>query len=176
MRLIAALVGSLACLLAASQAFADYVSGEVRVFLRAGPGLEFRILKVLTMGAEARKIGSGGDWVQVRIGGDLEGWIPAANLTNEEPPNVALPKVREKLDAAEAKAAELEKKVTEQTAQLEELATVTERNRVLESDAARADATARWKSIATGSVITLVGILIGLLAPRGSGQRSRLKL
>ncbi len=175
MRVIAAFVGSLVCLFGASHARADWVSGEVRVFLRAGPGLEFRILKVLTMGAEARKLGAGGDWVQVRVA-DLEGWIPAANLTSEEPPNVALPAAREKLKAAETKLAEAEQKLTQQTAALEEFATLKERNRVLEADASRADATARWKSIATGSAITLVGILIGLLAPRGSGQRSRLKL
>lgn len=174
MRVIAAIVGFSVCLLA-WHARADWIGGEVRVYLRAGPGLEFRILKVLSMGMPAQKLGAGGDWVQVRAG-DVEGWIPAADLTNEEPPNVALPKVREKLTAAEAKAAELEQKVTQQTSQLEELATLKERNRVLEADAARADATARWKSIAAGSVITLVGILIGLLAPRGSGQRSRLKL
>ena len=51
-----------------------------------------------------------------------------------------------------------------------------ERNRVLEDDAARAAATARWKSLTAGAGIVLVGILIGLIAPRGGGTRSRLKL
>jgi SH3 domain protein len=174
-RAIAAFVGVWICLLGAARARADYISGDVRVYLRAGPGLEFRILKILGMGAVAQKLGGGGEWVQVRAEG-LEGWIPAANLASEEPPNVALPKVREKLVAAEARVTELDQKLTQQTAQLEELATVKERNRVLEDDASRANATARWKSLAAGSAITLVGILIGLLAPRGSGTRSRLKL
>jgi len=171
----AAFLGLAVCLLAAASARADYIGGDLRVNLRAGPGLEFRILKILGEGAPAQKLSSEGDWIQVRTG-DLEGWIPAGNLSSEEPPNVALPRAREKLASAEARVTELESKVATQTKQLEELATLRERNRVLEDDASRADATARWKTLATGAAITLVGILIGLLAPRGSGQRSRLKL
>jgi uncharacterized protein YgiM (DUF1202 family) len=171
----AAVLGLALGLLAAPSARADYIGGEVRVNLRAGPGLEFRILRILTAGAPAQKLSAEGDWIQVRTG-DLEGWIPAGNLSNEEPPNLALPRVRDKLTTAEARVSELEQKVTAQTAQLAELATLRERNRVLEDDAANASANARWKTLATGAGITLVGILIGLLAPRGSGQRSRLKL
>ncbi|HKC50191.1 MAG TPA: TIGR04211 family SH3 domain-containing protein, partial [Myxococcota bacterium] len=174
-RVIAAVVVLGVCVLGASRARADYISGDVRVYLRAGPGLEFRILKILGMGAPAQKLSGAGEWVQVRVEG-VEGWIPAGDLSNEEPPNVALPKVREKLAAAEARASELDQKLSQQTAQLEELASIKERNRVLEDDASRANATARWKTLATGSAITLVGILVGLLAPRGSGTRSRLKL
>src|SRR5206468_2928248 len=113
--------------------------------------------------------------VRVRVA-DLDGWVQTENVSAEEPPNVALPRVREKLTSAEGKIGELDQKLTQQTAQLEELTTLRERNRVLEDDASRASSTARWKTLAAGSVITLVGILIGLLAPRGSGQRSRLKL
>lgn len=164
-----------ACLLAPALARADYIGGEVRVYLRAGPGLEFRILKILPEGAVAQRLGVEGDWARVRVA-DLEGWVQVGNVSSEEPPNVALPRVREKLVSAEGKMGELEKKLSQQTAQLEELAALRERNRVLEDDASRAAATARWKTLAAGSAITLVGILIGLIAPRGSGTRSRLKL
>jgi uncharacterized protein YgiM (DUF1202 family) len=164
-----------ACLLLPAGANADYIGGEVRVYLRAGPGLEFRILKILAEGAVAQRLGSEGEWTRVRVA-DLEGWVQAGNISAEEPPNVALPRVREKLTSAEGKMGELEQKLTQQTAQLEELATLRERNRVLEDDASRASSTARWKTLAAGSAITLVGILIGLIAPRGSGTRSRLKL
>jgi uncharacterized protein YgiM (DUF1202 family) len=164
-----------AFLLAPLGARADFIAGEVHVYLRAGPGLEFRILKILPEGATAQRVGGEGEWARVRVA-DLEGWIPAANVSAEEPPNVALPRVREKLTSAEGKIGELDQKLTQQTAQLEELATLRERNRVLEDDASRANSTARWKTLAAGSAITLVGILIGLLAPRGSGTRSRLKL
>ncbi|HTO69674.1 MAG TPA: TIGR04211 family SH3 domain-containing protein [Myxococcota bacterium] len=170
-----ALALALTASLLAPAARADYIGGEVRVNLRAGPGLEFRILKILTAGATAQKIGGDGEWVQVRTS-DLEGWIPRDNLTSEEPAALALPRMKDKLGAAESRVAELEAKVKEQGAQLEELATVKERNRVLQDDADSASATARWKTLATGAAITLVGILIGLIAPRGSGQRSRLKL
>ncbi|HTO07435.1 MAG TPA: TIGR04211 family SH3 domain-containing protein [Myxococcota bacterium] len=176
MRLYAATVALAAFWAAPFARGADYLGGEVRVYVRSGPGLEFRILKTLTAGLPAQKLSVEGEWVQVRIPGETEGWIPIGNLVNEEPASVALPKLKEKLAAAEARATELDQKVTAQAASLEELAQLKERNRVLEDDASRASSTARWKSLAAGSGITLVGILIGLLAPRGSGQRSRLKL
>ncbi|HTO55458.1 MAG TPA: SH3 domain-containing protein [Myxococcota bacterium] len=176
MRVHAAIVGLAACLCAATPARADYLGGELRIAVRAGPGLEFKVLRTLPAGASAQKLQAAGEWVQVRISGELDGWIPIANLTNEEPPSVALPRVKDKLTAAESKVSELEKKVGDQTAALEELATLKERNRVLEDDASRANATARWKSLAAGAGIILVGMLVGLLAPRGSGTRSRLKL
>jgi SH3 domain protein len=168
-------IGLAAAALGAPAARADYIGGEVRVNLRAGPGLEFRILKILTAGMPAQRMALNGEWVQVRAA-DLEGWIPRDNLTSEEPPSLALPRVKDKLTASESRIAELEQKVKDQAAQLEELGNLKERNRVLEDDAASAASTARWKTLATGSAITLVGILIGLVAPRGSGQRSRLKL
>lgn len=164
-----------AFLLAPAGARAEFIGGEVHVYLRAGPGLEFRILKILPEGAVAQRLGSEGEWTRVRVA-DLEGWVQAGNVSAEEPPNVALPRVREKLTSAEAKISELDQKLSQQTAQLEELAKLRETTRTLEDDASRASSTARWKTLAAGAAITLVGILIGLLAPRGSGTRSRLKL
>jgi SH3 domain protein len=133
----AAVVGLAACLCAASLARADYLGGEVRVNVRAGPGLEFKILKILPAGPAAQKLAVEGEWAHVRIAGELEGWIPIGNLTPEEPASVALPRAKEKLAAAEARASELEQKVSAQTAGLEELAQIKERNRVLEDDASR---------------------------------------
>ncbi len=156
-------------------AAADYIDGEVRAHLRSGPGLEFRILKILPAGAVVQTIGRDGDWIHVRHA-DLEGWVPNGNVSNQEPATALLPRVREKLVSAEGRITELDQKLVEQTAQLEELAALKERNRVLESDASRASATARWKSLTAGAGIVLVGILIGLIAPRGGGTRSRLKL
>jgi SH3 domain protein len=156
-------------------AAADYIDGEVRAHLRSGPGLEFRIMKILPAGSVVQTLGRDGDWIRVRHA-DLEGWVPASYVSNDEPASLALPRVREKLVTAEGRISELDQKLVEQTKQLEELATLRERNRVLESDASRMNATARWKSLTAGAGIVLVGILIGLLAPRGGGTRSRLKL
>ncbi len=162
-------------LVAAPIAAADYIDGEVRAHLRSGPGLEFRILKILPAGAVVQVVARDGDWIHVRAG-ELDGWVPGSNVSNAEPATLSLPKVREKLTSAEGRIGELDKKLVEQAAQLEELATLRERNRVLEDDASRAAASARWKSLTAGAAIVLVGILIGLIAPRGGGSRSKLKL
>jgi SH3 domain protein len=156
-------------------AAAEYIDGEVRAHLRSGPGLEFRILKILPAGTVAQRLGSDGEWVRVRVG-DLEGWLPSGSLSSEEPAILSLPKVREKLSSAESRIAELDQKLGAQAAQLAELTTLKERNQVLEADLSAINANARWKSLTAGAGIVLVGILIGLVAPRGGAQRSRLKL
>lgn len=175
MRVARWLVFLLLLVTAAHDAVADYIDGEVRAHLRSGPGLEFRILKILPAGAVVQTLGRDGEWIHVRHA-ELEGWVPSDNVSNAEPATMMLPRVREKLVGAEGRINELDKKLVEQASQLEELATLRERNRVLEADASRAASTARWKSLTAGAGIVLVGILIGLIAPRGGGTRSRLKL
>ncbi|MGH7289982.1 MAG: TIGR04211 family SH3 domain-containing protein [Myxococcota bacterium] len=156
-------------------AAADYIDGEVRAHLRAGPGLEFRILKILPAGTPVQKLGREGDWIHVRMA-DLEGWIPDGFVSTEEPATALLPRAKEKLVSAEGRITELDQKLSAQTAELEQLSSLRERNQVLEADVSRINASARWKSLTAGAGILLVGILIGLIAPRGGGTRSRLKL
>jgi len=159
----------------ARPASADYVDGQVQAHLRSGPGLEFRILKILPAGTVVQRLGRDGEWIRVRFG-DLEGWVPDGNVSADEPASLSLPKVREKLVSAEGKIAELDQKLATQTAQLEELAALRARADSLQEDVSRLNAGARWKSLTAGAGIVLFGILIGLLAPRGGGTRSRLKL
>lgn len=159
----------------AGSASADYIDGEVQGHLRAGPGLEFKILKILPAGTVVQRLGREGEWVRVRFG-DLEGWVPDGNVSAEEPAALSLPKVREKLVSAEGRIQELDQKLAAQTAQLEELAALRARTESLQEDVSRLNAGARWKSLTAGAGIVLFGILVGLLAPRGGGTRSRLKL
>lgn len=159
----------------AGSASADYIDGQVQGHLRAGPGLEFRILKILPAGTVVQRLGREGEWIRVRFG-DLEGWVPDGYVSPDEPAALSLPKVRDKLVSAEGRIAELDQKLAAQTAQLEELAVLRARAESLQEDVSRLNAGARWKSLTAGAGIVLFGILIGLLAPRGGGTRSRLKL
>jgi len=159
----------------AQVAVADYIDGQVQAHLRAGPGLEFRILKVLPAGTPVQRLGREGEWIRVRVA-DQEGWIPDGYVSGEEPASALLPRVREKLVSAESRISDLDRKLTEQTAALEQLTSLRERNQILEADVSRMNANASWKSLGAGAGIVLVGILIGLIAPRGGGTRSRLKL
>lgn len=156
-------------------AAAEFVDGEVRAHLRSGPGLEYRILKILPAGAPVRELERDGDWVRVRHA-DLEGWLPSDYVSTDQPASLQLPQLREKLVVAEARISELDQKLVAQSAELVELSNLRERNRVLEVDASNASANARWKALTAGAGIVLVGILIGLIAPRGGGTRSKLKL
>jgi len=156
-------------------AAAEFIDREVRAQLRAGPSLEYRIMKTLTAGSVVQVLGREGDWIRVRYE-DIEGWIPEGYASADEPASIVLVRVREQLVAAEARITELDLKRQAQTAEIEELAALRERIRVLESDAAQVNANARWKSLTAGAAILLAGILMGLIAPRGGGTRSRLKL
>lgn len=161
--------------LLAGTASADYIDGQVQGHVRAGPSLDYKILKILPAGSVVQRLGGEGEWARVRVG-DLEGWIQDSYLSQEEPASLALPKVREKLVSAEGRIAELDQKLAAQTAQLEELSALRARADSLQEDVSRLNAGARWKSLTAGAGIVLFGILIGLIAPRGSGSRSRLKL
>ena len=72
-----------------------YVRDEIRVNMRAGPGLQFRILRVLTSGEVVRRLAERDDWVQVAIPGGPDGWIESGYITTQVPPSVVLrPPVR----------------------------------------------------------------------------------
>lgn len=157
---------------------ADYVKDEVYVHLRAGPGLQYKILKTLKSGDLAKRLAETDQWIQVQIS-DKEspvGWIPTGYLMEQAPASIALPQVQAQLDEANSKLAELDKKLAEQAAAIAEVETLRKRSSELESENARLGAASRWKDMATGVGIMLVGALIGLVIPRGGVSRTRLKL
>jgi SH3 domain protein len=163
--------------LAPLAARADYVRDEVFVHLRAGPGLEYKILKLLKSGDAVTKLSETDDWIQTQTGEGQTGWIPSGYLSAEPPPSVALPKVKEQLAQAETRIDELETKVASQGQALDELDSLRQRSSELESENARLSVSSTWKNMATGVAILLLGALIGLVIPRGGvSSRTRLKL
>lgn len=89
-----------ALLLAASPAAALYVTDQLEITLRSGPGLDRKILEMLPSGTEVERLGEQEGWARVRTAKGTEGWVVARYLTAEAPKGP-------RLAAAEAELAKL---------------------------------------------------------------------
>ncbi len=157
----------------------EYIRDEIRVNMRAGPGLQYKILKVMTSGDVVRRLGSTDDWIEVATAEGGQGWVPSGYVSAEVPPSVSLPQVTTRLVHSEARVRELEARLATQTGSLSELEALRASAEELEIENAELRWSTGWRSMATGAVVVLVGILIGIVIPRGgSGTRGarRIKL
>lgn len=153
-----------------------YIRDEIRVNMRAGPGLQYRILRVLSSGELVEQLDEREDWVQVKISPvGPEGWIESGYVSPDPPASVTLPQVRDQLTHAEARARELEKKLTVQTDAMDELEQLRARNEGLEAKNTDLAFASGWKDMATGALIIVVGMVIGLLV-RGASRDRKIKL
>ncbi len=158
---------------AAPAARADWVDGELRVFVRSGAGIEYRILRALKGGDAVTRIGAEGEWSRIRASDGLEGYVETAYLSRELPAALELPRARERLAASEKRIAELEQNLAAQEQSLAELESTRARALELETENARLLGGSRWRELLTGAGIILAGLLIGAVLPRGGAARAR---
>jgi SH3 domain protein len=174
-RLVARLVAALAfaALAHAPLARADWVDGELRVYMRSGAGLEYRILRALKSGDAITRLGADGEWSRVRASDGLEGFVESVYVSKEMPAELELPKARERLAAAEKRVSELEQNLADQTQKLAELDATRAHALELETENARLQGGSRWRELLAGAAIVLFGLLIGAVLPRGGAARAR---
>lgn len=158
---------------AASPVAADWVRDEIRINMRTGPGVQFRILRSLGSGDVVEPLGAQSDWVRVRTEDGEEGWVPGGYLVQEKPPSLRLPLVEAQLRRAEAQLEELRGELEAKTVAVTELDGLRSQVEKLETDNIRLVGSARWKMLLTGAGIVLVGMLLGVILPRGGSQRAR---
>jgi SH3 domain protein len=151
----------------------EYVRDELRINMRSGPGLQYRIVKVLSSGERVARLGEKDDWIQIRGPEGTEGWVPAGYLSPEAPASVALPRVQSRLRDAQTRVQELEGKLAAQSEEVLELETLRSQVKELNSENIRLSGSTRWKELATGGVIVLLGMLIGALLAKTPRTRSR---
>ena len=150
-----------------------YVRDELRINMRAGPGVEYRIVKLLRSGDRVNQREAKGDWALVKSPEGEEGWVPIGYLVKEAPPSIALPGVQARLQGARDRLSELETKLSEQEQVSLEAEALRARVMTLEAKNARLTEASRWQELTAGGAIVLIGILIGALIPRGGRQRTR---
>ncbi len=86
---------ALACAAHAGQTF--YVTDEFEITLRAGPGLDYKILTMLTTGTPLEKLEESEGWARVRTRDGQEGWVVARYLTGDLPKAPQLEAARKEL-------------------------------------------------------------------------------
>jgi len=127
-----------------------YVTDQLEITLRSGPGLDFKILRMLPSGLELTQIEEREGWTRVRTPPGDEGWVVSRYLTNEPPKGPRL----------EAALRDLEKLRTDAAAQKKELEAVRGERDRLAAEARRLETRltavdkeyADWKKVNEGVV------------------------
>lgn len=120
------LIFAFSLLLLPAHALAErmYVTDELALDLRGGPGNEFRILRMLPAGTSVEILERGEGWSRVRAT-DTEGWLLTRLLSNEQA-------ARQRLGDAEARATRIAK---ENATLRKELTDIRSKHEALQSDA-----------------------------------------
>ena len=166
---------SLMLLATPSLAERAWVKDELRLNLRAGPGLEFRILGMIKTGDQLDVLERTPQWTRVevdRIGG---GWIPAGYLQANPPAGLLLTQ-------REIETADLREKAARLAADSEELQSAN--RRLAERDESRNQKIerlvrenlelrvgSRWPEWIAGASILGVGMIFGGLLQRNAARR-----
>jgi len=169
------LAASLAVLATPSGAERAWVKDELRLNLRAGPGVQYRILGVAKTGDSIEVVSRSNEWTQVRIDGKGNAWIPAGYLQSEPPASLRLTKT-------ETEATELRDRVSTLSEQVSALRSANEdlqardetrsaerEGLVLENLQLRPGE--RWPEWIAGACILGVGMIVGGLLHRNATRR-----
>ena len=165
------IAGSLAAPLAA-QAQTVYVSDELRVAMRAGPGDEFRVIRILLAGTELSEVERHEPWVRVSQAGGPEGWVQSRYLSEEVPARVQVPRLLEAQERSRAIIERLEAELAKLDSVSKEAARLRETTTTLSSENARLLYSERARDMLSGAGIALAGLLVGALWPRRNGMNS----
>ncbi len=95
---------------------ARFISDELALDLRSGPGNQYRILQMVPAGTRVQVLDSDSGWTQVRLGTGMEGWVLSRLLTDQ-------PSARSRLESAERALEEVREENRELSAELEEART-----------------------------------------------------
>ena len=82
---------------AAAQAQTRYVTEDLTITLRTGPGSDRKIIAMIPSGDAVEIVSSGDEWSQVRYS-DKEGYVLTRYLTDRLPPAIALAQLQRKYD------------------------------------------------------------------------------
>ncbi len=86
-----------------------YVSGVMKITLRTGPGVEHKIIAMITTGDPLEMLEQRSDWSQVRTQSGKEGWVLTRFITMDEPLSIVVDRLTQKNQALSEDLAESEK-------------------------------------------------------------------
>lgn len=97
----------------AASAADRYVSDELSINLRRGPGNDYRITQLLDAGEPVTVIETGDGWTHVRTEGGSDGWVLTRFLSNEPAARTQLAEMRERVAELEQSNASLREELSE---------------------------------------------------------------
>jgi SH3 domain protein len=154
-----------------------WVKDELRVNLRTGPGVKYRILGALETGDAVTILARNEDWTQVLPEELPQGWIPAGYLEATPPAHVALAEREAENDALKKRLAAVTESESRFRSAHDEIssrdaAQQAEIERIRRENLELRVGT-RWIEWLTGAGIVLFGMALGAIVARGSGRRRR---
>ena len=164
-------------LLLASTAHAEtaWLKDELRVNLRTGPGVQYRILGSLETGDEVQILTRKQEWTQVRPQKLATGWIPAGYLRPTPPARVALAEHAAENAALEERLAAL---IASESRLRADREAISGRDEAQQAEIARLEREnlelrvgTRWLEWLTGAGMVLLGMALGAIVARGSSRR-----
>lgn len=103
------------------QAETRYVSDQITITLRRGPGTEYKILKNLGTGTPVEVLEDGETWLMVRHQDGTEGYVLSQYLTGELPKTIIIARLQKEKERLKSRIAELGARAQTWTAEKEEL-------------------------------------------------------
>ncbi len=153
----------------------QWVSGEVNLNLRTGPGSDYRIKGALKTGDSLEVLERQKRWTHVRVSDGREGWVPAGFLSEEPPPLIRVEQLAADVSQLREQLEKATTEVTELSSRNESLMSrdgeLTATNRHLDIENRDLKAGARWPEWITGASILAAGMVAGALLQSWSSRR-----
>lgn len=147
-----------------------YLDDSVKIMMRSGQGLDYRIVAMLPSGQKITVLETAGEWTKIQADTGQEGWVMSRYVSGQVPCRISFDalqqqytEIAEKLSAIEQENSRLTYDNQEMKTRLEKL---TRENGVLKD--AAANRFIKW-FLAGGGVLSL-GFLVGYLVKRGRRQ------
>jgi len=173
---LALLLVAAAVLTHADAAWAEraWVKDELTVWVRSGPGNQYRNFQTIKTGDSVEIVSRTEGWTEIKAG-DQDGWIPSGFLQPEPPARIRLERHQAETADQRQRFTTISSEVADLRAQNGELA---ERQKSLESELSQVRdenielrAGARWPEWIAGASILVVGGLLGMFVQWSSGRR-----
>lgn len=90
-----------------------YVSDEIKITMRTGPGNDYKVIAVLSTGTALELIEEKEDWLHVRSDPSKEGWILKRFTSDETPKKIQIEQLQKKIDNLSNRLQELTEQASE---------------------------------------------------------------
>jgi SH3 domain protein len=172
-RCVAGACGIALLFAALASAETGWVDDQVTLYLRTGPGSQFKSISKVETGDSVEILARGDGWIEVRADGK-QGWVPEGFLTNEPPAVVKLARIETETAELRSRSGLLNEEATKLRSDNAQIAARESEQRSelerLTRDNMELRAGARWPEWIAGACIFAVGMGLGAVL-RGNARR-----